>query len=127
MVPKVKTHKGTAKRFQFSGSGKVQRTRHMKSHLRRNKKMLEAAAGHRASSHKLYGRAKESLLHAWSYAYAHRRERKGDMRRLWITRINAASRANGLPYGQLIAGLKAAGIELDRKSLAEMAIFDAVG
>src|SRR5947208_1683227 len=78
----------------------------------RHKKMLEAAKGHRATSHTHYGRAKESLLHAWSYAYAHRRERKGDMRRLWITRINAASRANGLPYGQLIAGLKAAGGEL---------------
>jgi len=93
----------------------------------RHKKMLEAASGHRASRRKLYARAKESLLHAWSYAYAHRRERKGDMRRLWITRINAASRQNGMPYGQLISGLKVAGIELDRKSLAEMAIFDARG
>jgi large subunit ribosomal protein L20 len=93
----------------------------------RHKKMLEAAKGHRATSHTHFGRAKESLLHAWSYAYAHRRERKGDMRRLWITRINAASRANGLPYGQLIAGLKLAGVELDRKSLAEMAVFDAPG
>src|SRR5436190_23156378 len=92
----------------------------------RHKKMLALAKGHRASRRKLYARAKESLLHAWSYAYAHRRERKGDMRRLWITRINAASRSFGLPYGQLIAGLKAAGVELDRKSLAEMAIFDAV-
>src|SRR5919197_4798383 len=92
----------------------------------RHKKVLKAAKGHRASRHKLYGRAKESLLNAWSYAYAHRRERKGDLRRIWITRINAASRAEGLPYGQLIAGLKAAGVELDRKSLAEMAIFDAV-
>ena len=93
----------------------------------RHKKMLEAAKGHRATSHTHYGRAKESLLHAWSYAYAHRRERRGDLRRLWITRINAASRANGLPYGQLIAGLRVAGVELDRKSLAEMAVFDAVG
>src|SRR3954454_8784756 len=93
----------------------------------RHKKMLEAAKGHRATSHTHYGRAKESLLHAWSYAYAHRRDRKGDMRRLWITRITAASRSFGLPYAQLIAGLKAAGVELDGKSRAEMAIFDSVG
>ena len=91
----------------------------------RHKKILKAAKGHRASRHKLYGRAKESLLNAWSYAYAHRRERKGDMRRLWITRINAAARAAGLSYSQLMLGLKQAGVGLDRKSLAEMAIFDA--
>src|SRR5919197_5905769 len=91
----------------------------------RHKKILRAAKGHRDTKHKLYGRAKESLLNAWSYAYAHRRERKGDMRRLWIMRINAASRNAGLPYNQLIAGLTKAGVELDRKSLAEMAVFDA--
>ncbi|HZR00145.1 MAG TPA: 50S ribosomal protein L20 [Chloroflexota bacterium] len=93
----------------------------------RHKKILKLAKGHRASKHKLYGRAKESLLNAWSYAYAHRRERKGDMRRLWITRVNAASRMAGLPYGQFIHGLKLAGIGLDRKSLAEMAVMDAAG
>lgn len=93
----------------------------------RHKKMIDAAKGHRASSHKVYGRAKESLLHAWSYAYAHRRERKGDMRRLWITRINAAARATGIIYGDLINGLKKAGVELDRKSLSEMAVKDAEG
>lgn len=93
----------------------------------RHKKMLVAAKGHRATRHKLYARAKESLLHAWSYAYAHRRERKGDMRRLWITRINAAARNAGLTYGQLIHGLGRAGIELDRKTLAEMAVNDAAG
>jgi large subunit ribosomal protein L20 len=90
----------------------------------RHKKLLKAAKGHRASKHKLYGRAKESLLNAWSYAYAHRRERKGDMRRLWITRINAAARVAGISYSQLMAGLRQAGIELDRKSLAEMAVKD---
>jgi len=93
----------------------------------RHKKLLKAAKGHRASRHKLYGRAKESLLSAWSYAYAHRRERKGDMRRLWITRINAAARAAGLSYSQLILGLKQAEITLDRKSLAEMAVHDGAG
>lgn len=90
----------------------------------RHKKMLAAAKGHRASRHKLYARAKESLLSAWSYAYAHRRERKGDMRRLWITRINAAARLAGSSYSQLMAGLRVAGIDLDRKSLAEMAVKD---
>src|SRR5881628_3013140 len=93
----------------------------------RHKKMLEAAKGHRATSHTHYGRAKESLLHAWSYAYAHRRERKGDMRRLWITRINAADRAAGLSYSQLMTGLKRACVVLDRKSLAEMAVHDGAG
>jgi large subunit ribosomal protein L20 len=93
----------------------------------RHKKILDFAKGHRASKRKLYARAKESLLNAWSYAYAHRRERKGDMRRLWITRVNAASRQAGLPYGQLIHGLKLAGVELDRKVLADMAISDAAG
>jgi large subunit ribosomal protein L20 len=93
----------------------------------RHKKVLKAAKGHRASRHKLYGRAKESLLNAWSYAYAHRRERKGDLRRLWITRINAASRAAGLSYSQLMTGLRRAGVALDRKSLAEMAVHDGPG
>jgi len=62
------------------------------------------------------------MLKSLSYAYAHRRERKGDMRRLWITRVNAASRAEGLTYGQLIHGLKKSGVEVNRKMLADMAV-----
>jgi large subunit ribosomal protein L20 len=62
------------------------------------------------------------MLHALSYAYAHRRKRKGDMRRLWIVRVNAASRAQGLNYGQFIYGLKKSGVEIDRKILADMAV-----
>jgi len=62
------------------------------------------------------------MLKSLSYAYAHRRERKGDMRRLWITRVNAASRANGLTYGQFINGLSKSGIEINRKMLADMAV-----
>ena len=62
------------------------------------------------------------MLKSLSYAYAHRRERKGDMRRLWISRVNAASRAHGLTYGQFIAGLKKSGVELNRKQLADMAV-----
>ena len=62
------------------------------------------------------------MLHSLSYAYAHRRERKGDMRRLWISRVNAASRANGLAYGQFMYGLKKSGVEINRKLLADMAV-----
>jgi large subunit ribosomal protein L20 len=62
------------------------------------------------------------MLHSLSYAYAHRRERKGDMRRIWITRINAASRLNGLNYGRFMEGLKKSGIEINRKMLADMAV-----
>ena len=89
---------------------------------RRHKKVLAMTKGHRATKHSLYRRAHESMLHSLSYAYAHRRERKGDMRRLWITRINAASRAQGMSYGRLIDGLRKADVEIDRKMLADMAV-----
>ena len=89
---------------------------------RRHKKVLALTKGHRATKHSLFRRANESMLKSLSYAYAHRRERKGDMRRLWITRINAASRAEGLTYGQLINGLKRSGVEVNRKMLADMAV-----
>ena len=90
----------------------------------RHKKVLELTKGQRASKHSLYRRAHEAMLKSLSYAYAHRRERRGDFRRLWIARINAAARAAGLPYNRLIQGLKAAGGEVDRKMLAELAISD---
>ena len=89
---------------------------------KRHKKVLALTKGHRATRHSLYKRAKESMLHALSYAYAHRRERKGDMRRLWILRVSAASRSQGLTYGQFIHGLKKSGIEINRKMLADMAV-----
>jgi len=89
---------------------------------RRHKKVLAMTKGHRATRHSLYRRAKESMLHALSYAYAHRRERKGDMRRLWILRVSAASRARGLSYSQFINGLKKSGVEINRKMLADMAV-----
>ena len=91
---------------------------------RRHKKVLAMTKGQRATRHSLYRRAHEAMLKSLSYAYAHRRERKGDMRRLWISRINAASRAHGITYGQLINGLKKAGIEINRKMLADMAVHD---
>ena len=89
---------------------------------KRHKKVLKLTKGHRATRHILFRRANESMLHSLSYAYAHRRERKGDMRRLWIARINAAARANGISYSRLINGLKNTGIEINRKILADMAI-----
>ncbi len=89
---------------------------------RRHKKVLAMAKGYRATRHSLYRRAHESMLHSLSYAYRHRRERKGDMRRLWIARINAASRAEGLSYSQFMDGLKKSGVDIDRKMLADLAV-----
>ena len=91
---------------------------------RRHKKVLELTKGHRGTKHALYKRAHESLLHAGSYAYRHRRERKGDMRSLWIVRIGAGARENGISYSQLIRGLKLASVTLDRKVLADLAMHD---
>jgi large subunit ribosomal protein L20 len=88
----------------------------------RHKKVLALTKGHRATKHSLYRRAHESMLKSLSYAYAHRRERKGDMRRLWISRVNAAARSQGLTYGQFIDGLKKSGVEINRKLLADMAV-----
>ena len=89
---------------------------------RRHKKVLALTKGHRATKHSLYRRAHESMLKSLSYAYRHRRERKGDMRRLWISRVNAASRAQGLTYAQFMNGLKESGVSLNRKVLADMAV-----
>ena len=89
---------------------------------RRHKKVLALTKGHRATRHSLYRRAHESMLKSLSYAYFHRRERKGDMRRLWILRVSAAGRAQGLTYSQFINGLKKSEVEINRKMLADMAI-----
>ena len=88
----------------------------------RHKKVLALTKGHRATKHSLYRRAHESMLKSLSYAYFHRRERKGDMRRLWILRVNAASRTQGLTYSQFIDGLRKSGVEINRKILADMAV-----
>ncbi|HVC33287.1 MAG TPA: 50S ribosomal protein L20 [Chloroflexota bacterium] len=87
----------------------------------KHKKVLKLTKGHRATSHALFRRAHESMLHALSYSYAHRRERRSDMRKLWIARINAAARLTGLSYSQFMHGLKLAGVAVDRKILAELA------
>lgn len=89
---------------------------------RRHKRLLKQAEGRRGTRSTLVRPAREALIHALVYAYRDRRDRKRDMRRLWIERINAASRQHGVPYGRFIAGLKAAGVEVDRKILADMAV-----
>jgi large subunit ribosomal protein L20 len=93
---------------------------------RRHKRLLNQAEGRRGTRSKLIRPAREALIHALVYAYRDRRDRKRDMRRLWIQRINAATRQRGVPYGRFMAGLKAAGVEVDRKVLADLAIRDEV-
>jgi len=83
-----------------------------------------AARGFHGSSHRNYKWAREALIHAWSHAYRNRRERKGEFRRLWIVRIGAACRQNGLTYSQFMHGIKLAGVEVDRKILADLAVND---
>ena len=85
---------------------------------------LELASGYRGQRSRLYRKAKEQMLHSLNYAYRDRRAKKGDFRQLWITRINAAARQNGMTYNRFIQGIKAAGIEIDRKVLADMAVND---
>jgi large subunit ribosomal protein L20 len=86
--------------------------------------VLERASGYRGQRSRLYRKAKEQMLHSLNYAYRDRRDRKGEFRRLWIQRINAAARANGMTYNRFVQGLKAAGVEVDRKNLAELAVSD---
>ena len=92
---------------------------------KKRRSTLEAAAGYRGQRSRLYRKAKEQVLHSLNYAYRDRRARKGDFRQLWITRINAAARQNGMTYNRFIQGLKVAGVEVDRKILAELAVNDA--
>jgi large subunit ribosomal protein L20 len=86
---------------------------------------LELASGYRGQRSRLYRKAKEQVLHSLNYAYRDRRARKGDFRKLWIQRINAAARANGMTYNRLIQGLRLGGVEVDRKILADLAVHDA--
>ena len=86
--------------------------------------VLERAKGYRGQRSRLYRKAKEQVLHSMTYAYRDRKDRKGNFRRLWIQRINAASRANGLTYNRFVQGLKAAGVEVDRRVLADLAVTD---
>ncbi|HVJ49421.1 50S ribosomal protein L20 [Desulfitobacterium sp.] len=91
----------------------------------RHKKILKLAKGFRGAKSKLYRPANEQVLKSLTYAYAHRKDKKGDFRKLWIARINAAARMNGLSYSRMMNGLKIAGVSVNRKILAELAINDA--
>ena len=86
--------------------------------------ILERASGYRGQRSRLYRKAKEQVTHSLVYSYNDRKKRKGDFRKLWIQRINAGARANGLTYNRFIQGLKAAGVEVDRKILADLAVTD---
>ena len=86
--------------------------------------VLERAKGYRGQRSRLYRKAKEQVLHSMTYAYRDRKDRKGNFRRLWIQRINAAARANGMTYNRFVQGLKAAGVEVDRRVLADLAVTD---
>ncbi len=92
---------------------------------KKRRETLELASGYRGQRSRLYRKAKEQVTHSLGYAYRDRRARKGDFRRLWIQRVNAAARANGMTYNRFIQGLKAAGVEVDRRMLAELAVNDA--
>ena len=101
---------------------RVKRSLHAR---KKRREVLERAKGYRGEAHSSYKRAKEAVMKADSYAYRDRRNRKRDFRRLWITRINAAARREGMTYSQLMHGLQTAGVELDRKLLADLAVRDA--
>ncbi|MGE5389429.1 MAG: 50S ribosomal protein L20 [Deltaproteobacteria bacterium] len=94
---------------------------------RRHKKILKLAKGYRGSKSKLYRVANQQVMKSGNYAYIHRRQKKRDFRRLWIARINAAARDNGLSYSRMMHGLKVAGVDINRKVLAELAISDPGG
>ena len=91
---------------------------------KKRRSTLEAASGYRGQRSRLYRKAKEQLLHSATYQYRDRKARKGDFRQLWIQRINAAARLNGMTYNRFIQGLRLAGLEVDRKILAELAVSD---
>ena len=91
---------------------------------KKRKVILDRASGYRGQRSRLYRKAKEQMLHSMTYSYRDRKDRKGQFRRLWIQRINAASRAHGMTYNRLIQGLKLAEIEVDRRMLAELAVND---
>jgi large subunit ribosomal protein L20 len=93
---------------------------------KKRREVLEQASGYRGQRSRLYRKAKEQVTHSLVYAYRDRKQRKGDFRQLWITRINAAARANGMTYNRFIQGLRLAEVEVDRKILADLAVNDPV-
>src|SRR5450756_906088 len=114
---------------QQENQGKESHVARVKRAVNAHKKrrvVLERASGYRGQRSRLYRKAKEQVTHSLGYAYRDRRARKGDFRLLWIQRINAGARANGMTYNRFVQGLKAAGVEVDRKVLADLAVTDAV-
>jgi large subunit ribosomal protein L20 len=91
---------------------------------KKRRSVLERASGYRGQRSRLYRKAKEQMLHSLTYAYRDRKDRKGEFRRLWIQRINAAARSHGMTYNRFMQGLKLAGVGLDRKMLADLAVRD---
>ena len=137
-MPKMKTHKGATKRFKTTGTGKVKRFKAFKSHIltkktSKRKRNLRRAGliatngeqkGAFGARSKLWKAAKENVERGWKYAYRDRKNKKRDFRRLWIVRINAAARQHDMSYNVFINGLGKAGIEIDRKILADIAVRD---
>src|SRR5919201_1617655 len=124
-MPKQKTSKAAKKRFKVTATGKLLRRPAMRSHLLEKKSAKRKRGFRRLSEFKSQDRrAKEQVEHSLVYAYRDRKAKKRTFRRLWILRINAAARQNGLSYNQFVAGLKKADIALDRKVLADLAVSD---
>jgi large subunit ribosomal protein L20 len=103
----------------------VARVKRAVNAAKKRRVVLERASGYRGQRSRLYRKAKEQQLHSMTYAFRDRKDRKGQFRRLWIQRINAAARANGMTYNRFIQGLREAGVEVDRRMLAELAVKDA--
>ena len=137
-MPKMKTCRAAAKRFKKTGTGKLKRNKAFKSHILTKKspkrkrnlrkaamtdaRVLKLAKGYRGARSKQYRVAKQSVMRALTSSYAGRKQRKRQFRQLWIARINAATRMNGLSYSKFMHGLKLAGVDINRKMLSEMAI-----
>ncbi|MDE0234744.1 MAG: 50S ribosomal protein L20 [bacterium] len=100
------------------------RARNAPSARRARRKVMAQAKGYRGAKSRTFRAANEQVMHAMADSYSHRRARKGDFRRLWITRINAAARQNGMSYSRFVAGLSSAGVEINRKMLADLAVND---
>jgi len=139
-MPKIKTCRAAAKRFKKTGTGKIMRNKAYKSHIltkksqKRKRNLRKAtvvdsklAKGYRGARSKQYRVAKQSVMRALASSYAGRKQKKRQFRQLWIARINAAARMNGLSYSKMMHGLKVANIDINRKMLAELAVNDAEG
>jgi len=123
-MPKMKTSRAAAKRFKVTGTGRVKGGLGAK---KKHNRTLKLAKGYRGARSKQYRVAKQSVMRALTSSYAGRKEKKRQFRQLWIARINAAARMNGISYSQMMHGLKVAGVDINRKMLAEMAVNDAQG